>query len=310
MKHQVLAIVGPTAVGKTDLSLRLAEELNGEIISGDALQVYRGLDIGTAKATPAERRQIPHHLIDIRDVDERYSAYDFQQEAQELIEKISAQGKLPIIVGGTGFYLAGLLKNWSLGGRAYNEAQKIRNELYAELEQIGPQKMWQRLAQLDPIAAAKIPVNNHRRIIRALEVIKQTGGLFSKQQQEPAPYDALVIGLTCPRDLLYQRINYRVKLMFTQGLPQEAAWLFDRVDATAQSAKGIGYREWVAYFAGEKTQQQVLTQIQRDSRHYAKRQLTYFRHQLPTQWFDLLTKPRLDQLRLQRALQRWQQSAE
>lgn len=290
MKPKVLAIVGPTAVGKTALSLEIAQKFNGEIISGDSMQVYRHLDIGTAKATTAEQAVAPHHLIDICDVDQAYSAFTFKQLATQKIAEITARQHLPIIVGGTGFYLRSLLENLDLGGaETADEQNRLRHDLEQLLAEIGPEKLWQQLHQQDPAAAAKIPVSNTRRVIRALEVIKRTGSLFSIQTQHEQPFDALVIGLNTERTLLYQRINQRVEQMLAEGLIDEAKWLFKQVEQTAQAAKGIGYREFWPYFNQQADLSTTKTQIQLDSRHYAKRQLTYFRNQLPVSvnWFDL-----------------------
>ena len=290
MKPKVLAIVGPTAVGKTALSLEIAQKFNGEIISGDSMQVYRHLDIGTAKATAAEQAVAPHHLIDICDVDQAYSAFTFKQLATQKITEITARQHLPIIVGGTGFYLRSLLENLDLGGaETADEQNRLRHDLEQLLAEIGPEKLWQQLHQQDPAAAAKIPVSNTRRVIRALEVIKRTGSLFSIQTQHEQPFDALVIGLNTERTLLYQRINQRVEQMLAEGLIDEAKWLFKQVEQTAQAAKGIGYREFWPYFNQQADLSTTKTQIQLDSRHYAKRQLTYFRNQLPVSvnWFDL-----------------------
>lgn len=290
MKPKVLAIVGPTAVGKTALSLEIARKFNGEIISGDSMQVYRHLDIGTAKATAAEQAVAPHHLIDICDVDQAYSAFTFKQLATQKIAEITARQHLPIIVGGTGFYLRSLLENLDLGGaETADEQNRLRHDLEQLLAEIGPEKLWQQLHQQDPAAAAKIPVSNTRRVIRALEVIKRTGSLFSIQTQHEQPFAALVIGLNTERTLLYQRINQRVEQMLAEGLIDEAKWLFKQVEQTAQAAKGIGYREFWPYFNQQADLSTTKTQIQLDSRHYAKRQLTYFRNQLPVSvnWFDL-----------------------
>lgn len=291
MKPKVLAIVGPTAVGKTALSLEIAQKFNGEIISGDSMQVYRHLDIGTAKATAAEQAVAPHHLIDICDVDQAYSAFTFKQLATQKIAEITARQHLPIIVGGTGFYLRSLLENLDLGGaETADEQNRLRHDLEQLLAEIGPEKLWQQLHQQDSAAAAKIPVSNTRRVIRALEVIKRTGSLFSIQTQHEQPFDALVIGLNTERTLLYQRINQRVEQMLAEGLIDEAKWLFEQVEQTTQAAKGIGYREFWPYFNQQADLSTTKTQIQLDSRHYAKRQLTYFRNQLPVSvnWFDLL----------------------
>ncbi len=314
MKEKVLAIVGPTAVGKTALSLALATKFNGEIISGDSLQVYRHLDIGTAKITAAERGQVPHYLLDIRDVSDSFSAYDFKVAAGRLITEISGRGHLPIIVGGTGMYLASLLKDFTLGATTDTPVtaqaqQRVRQQLAAEWQALGSQAMWQRLATVDPDAAAGIPAKNRQRVLRALEVWQLTGQRFSAQPPLTAPYDAFVLGLNCQRPLLYQRINQRVEQMVAAGLADEARWLFQQVDPEAQAAKGIGYREWPPYFQQQASLAATITAIQTDSRHYAKRQLTYFRHQFATHWFDLLDQPQSAQLEIDTALTQWLRTA-
>lgn len=290
MKPKVLVIVGPTAVGKTALSLKLAQEFNGEIISGDSMQVYRHLNIGTAKATESEQAVAPHHLIDICEVNQDYSAYEFKKLATKAINEITSRQHLPIIVGGTGFYIRSLLENLELGGPEETAiSQQIRHELEQTLAEIGPEELWQRLNQLDPDAASKIPVANSRRVVRALEVIQRTGEKFSLQAQHDPQFDALLIGLNTERKSLYQRINQRVDQMVTEGLVDEASWLTQEVDQNAQAAKGIGYRELWPYFTGTIELPVAIEQIKIDSRHYAKRQITYFRHQLDVNWFDILS---------------------
>ncbi|MTV81055.1 tRNA (adenosine(37)-N6)-dimethylallyltransferase MiaA [Secundilactobacillus folii] len=289
---KVLAIIGPTAVGKTELSLELARKFNGEIISGDSMQVYRGLDIGTAKIMPSKREGIPHYLIDIRNVDQRYSVADFVSESQSLIESITARGGLPMVVGGTGFYLKALLYNMNLGGDSFDQSQQIRNRWHHFADEKGGQALWNRLNAVDPDAAAKIPVSNQRRVIRALEVYERTGTLFSKQQTTLKPrYDAFVIGLNTDRPTVYARINHRVDLMIQAGLLAEARQLFEAGGSQWQSGKGIGYRELFPYFKGEVSLSQATEKIKQDTRHYAKRQLTWFRHQIPVHWYDIIQDP-------------------
>lgn len=287
---KILLIVGPTAVGKTDLSISLAKALNGEVISGDSMQVYRKLDIGTAKVTPEEMAGVPHHLIDVADVDQRYTVADFKQQASQAIDTITRHGHLPLVVGGTGFYLQGLVENLSLGADNYDQkSQMIREHWQQVALEKGPAFVWHHLNGIDPKAAGKIPVNNIRRSIRALEVIEKTGKLFSKQEKPKPVYDYLTIGLTTDRKLLYQRINQRVDLMMKKGLLDEAQWLYGQGALELPAGKGIGYRELVPYFAGQQSLAACVEKIKQDSRHYAKRQLTWFRHHLNTHWFDLVT---------------------
>ena len=288
--NKVIAIVGPTAVGKTALSVKLAQAENGEIISGDSMQVYRHLDIGTAKVTTAEMAGVPHHLIDICDINERYSAARFKQEAGYWINDISARGRLPIIAGGTGFYLQTLTNNLSLGRDHFDEESvRIRAHWNQVAEEKGNQFIWDHLAQIDPAASQKIPVNNRRRIIRAIEVVQKTGQLFSAQPQESSNNDFFLIGLNTDRQVLYQRINARVDQMVAGGLLDEARWLYDNYGANSPAGKGIGYHELFPYFAGQCSLADAVAKIKQDSRHYAKRQLTWFRNKMDVHWFDLVS---------------------
>lgn len=287
---KVVAIVGPTAVGKTSLSIKLATALNGEIISGDSMQVYRHLDIGTAKVTPKEMAGIPHHLIDICDVDEQYSVAKFKNEANSWIQKISNAHRLPLIVGGTGFYLQSLTNNLALGGNQNNQrSEKFRQHWQQVLEERGPHYVWEQLENKDPKAARAIPENNSRRVIRALEVIDESGQLFSQQQQSQAMDDFLLIGLTTDRQVLYDRINRRVDIMIDSGLLEEAKWLYDKGGIDLPAGKGIGYHELFPYFAGKCSLEDAVAKIKQDSRHYAKRQLTWFRNKMDVHWFDLVS---------------------
>ena len=287
---KAIAIVGPTAVGKTALSIQLAHDLNGEVISGDSMQIYRHLDIGTAKITPAEMDGVPHHLIDIRDLNQRFSAAEFQKLANEQIDQIAARQHLPMVVGGTGFYLQTLTENLALGADHFDEqSQRIRDYWHQMADQKGPEAVWKQLYQKDPQAAKKIPVGNLRRVIRALEVIEKTGQLFSQQTQTKSDNEFLLIGLTTERSVLYERINQRVDLMIKEGLLDEARWLYEQGGENYQSGKGIGYRELFPYFKGETTLADAIAKIKQDSRHYAKRQLTWFRNKMNVQWYDLVS---------------------
>lgn len=287
---KAIAIVGPTAVGKTALSIQLAHDLNGEVISGDSMQIYRHLDIGTAKITPAEMDGIPHHLIDIRDLNQRFSAAEFQKLANEQIDQIAARQHLPMVVGGTGFYLQTLTENLALGADHFDEqSQRIRDYWHQMVDQKGPEVVWKQLYQKDPQAAKQIPVGNLRRVIRALEVIEKTGQLFSQQTQTKSDNEFLLIGLTTERSVLYERINQRVDLMIKEGLLDEARWLYEQGGENYQSGKGIGYRELFPYFKGETTLADAIAKIKQDSRHYAKRQLTWFRNKMNVQWYDLVS---------------------
>ncbi len=285
-------IAGPTAVGKTALSIQLARALNGEIISGDSMQVYRKLDIGTAKVTPEEMDGVPHYLIDICEWSERYSVAEFQQHARQKITEITQKGKLPIVVGGTGLYIQALLYDFKLGneGEVTPEQVQIKQEL-AQLERTcSKEELWQRLAACDPLAADAIHVNNTRKVLRALEVFLVTGkSILTPTQKPQALYDYYLIGLTTERDVLYERINQRVEWMIKQGLEEEARGLLAQREAHAW--QGIGYKEFLPYFDGQQSLTETIESIQLASRRYAKRQLTWFRNRLAAHWFDLVTHP-------------------
>ncbi|WP_390404819.1 tRNA (adenosine(37)-N6)-dimethylallyltransferase MiaA [Lacticaseibacillus jixiensis] len=282
---KLLMIGGPTAVGKTALSIQLAQACDGEVINADAYQIYRGMDIGTAKATVAERAGVVHHLLDIVEPGQPYSVARFKAAAQTAIKAVTARGKLPIVVGGTGFYMNALRLDLPLGGQA------PPSDLREQLQQVDSAALWQQLAAQDPAAAAAIPVGNRRRVIRALEVIHETGKRFSQQPVPKPAYDALVIGLTTERSLLYQRINTRVRDMIDAGLVAEVRRVVAQAGPEAQALKAIGYKELLPYLNGEQSLPEAVALIQKNSRHYAKRQLTYFRHQMPTQWYDLVQHP-------------------
>lgn len=292
--EKVIVIVGPTAVGKTALGVRLAQLFNGEVISGDSMQVYRGLDIGTAKVTDAEKGDVPHHLIDVRDVDEPYTASDFQQMGRTKINEITAREHIPIVVGGTGLYIESLLYNMSHGEA--DPDPDFRTEMEALAEKESRQFVWEKLEAIDPEAADNIHPNNLVRTVRALEVHHVTGQKFSdykKQQNERQPlYDTFIIGLNTDRELLYNRINQRVDLMMADGLIDEARWLDCAVSRDAQSVRGIGYKELFAYFDGDINLQEATSDIKQASRHYAKRQLTWFRNKTAVDlWVNLVEHP-------------------
>jgi len=288
--EKVLAIVGPTAVGKTALAIDLAQKFNGEIISGDSMQVYRHLDIGTAKATPAEQAQATHHLIDVKDVDQQFTVAQFVAAAQELIPAITARGHLPIIAGGTGFYLQALFDGLKLGAEAPGDPA-VRDRFRAIAQEKGAEYLWQQLDAKDPQAAAKIPVTNIRRTVRALEVIAVTGQLFSHQENGGPQYDELYLALNTDRNLLYDRINQRVDLMAQGGLLDEVRWLASQGGTDLPAATGIGYRELLPVLDQPDRIPAAIDQVKQDSRHYAKRQLTWFRNQTTATWYDLVQHP-------------------
>jgi tRNA dimethylallyltransferase len=287
--QKLICLVGPTAIGKTKTAIELAKIFDCEIVSGDSMQVYSELSIGTAAPTAAEQSQVPHHLVHCQSVFEPYDVHDFVEQAQREINKIEAKDKLPLLAGGTGFYAKALLYDLALGGK-----QEETNDpaLEEELQEKGPQAMWDKLNKLDPNAAAKIPWQNARRTLRALTVIKQTGQPFSQQQKEVKPrYDFLVLGLNTDRALLYERINQRVDVMMEQGLLKEAQFVFDNRGRIYQAKQAIGYKEFFPYFEKKTELTTCVEKLKQSSRRYAKRQLTYFRHQLPVRWFDPLQDP-------------------
>lgn len=294
---KVIAIVGPTAVGKTSLSIELAKQFNGEIISGDSMQVYRGLDIGTAKVTAEEMEGIPHHLIDVRDVDESYSAADFQKAARKAIQEISDRGKLPIIVGGTGLYIQSLLWDYKLGNEGELEDDSLRAKYEAFAEENGNLALWEKLQLTDPLAAEKIHCNNRKKMIRALEVFELTGHSILEPKEQPKElYDSFLIGLNTDRSILYQRINQRVDIMVEQGLLAEAKNLAK--NPTVQAAQGIGYKEFFPYLSGGSSLEAALEEVKLHSRRYAKRQLTWFRNRMSVRWYDLIQQPeKIDEIK-------------
>lgn len=288
MNTPIVVIAGPTASGKSSLALRLALEINAEIINADSQQVYRGLDIGTAKPSQADLNTIPHHLVDIAPPEYNFSAADFVAAADEAISDIIARGKKVIVVGGTGLYiralLHGLVDSPTGGG-------KIRNILQSELLEKGALAMYQELCQVDPDAARQIHPNNSVRVVRALEVYRQTGTPFSCYQQEhgfrESRYNPLLIGLSIERELLYERIGERVDCMMEMGLVDEVRGLLAAgVTPDAKGMQAIGYKEIVAYLAGDMTVEESVRLIKRNTRHYAKRQLTWFKSDPTIVWLD------------------------
>ena len=282
---KVVAIVGPTAVGKSALGLKLAKKFNGEIISGDSMQIYRNLDIGTAKDSPQELAEVPHHLVDICDADQRYTVKDFQAKAKTIITDLSADNKLPLVVGGTGFYLSSLVNNLNLGGK--KDDNKYRQEL-VELEKFGRiDKLQAILKDEDPLAYQKIDIENTRRLIRAIEVIRSTGKSITEQDNGDKWADFYLVGLTDDRPKLYQRINDRVDKMVQMGLLDEAKYVYNNRDKFPQAKNGIGYKELFPYFEGQASLESCLDEIKKNSRHFAKRQFTYFRNQMDVDWYNI-----------------------
>ncbi len=282
----VLCIVGPTAVGKTKMSIELAKKLNGEIISGDSMQIYRGMDIGTAKATMDERQGIPHHLIDEKNPDEPYSVAAFQQTVRAKMEEIKSRGKLPIIVGGTGLYIKSVLYDYEFAGES--ESKEIDEAKYGHLSN---EELHAKLAAVDEAGAKDIHPNNRKRVIRALEIYETSGVKKSEmieKQEHKMIYDACLIGLTDDRTVLYDRINKRVDVMYETGLVEEVKALFDEgIPAESQSIRAIGYKELYDYFKGFISLEESKELIKRNSRRYAKRQYTWFNNQMDVTWFKV-----------------------
>ncbi|MDE4086421.1 tRNA (adenosine(37)-N6)-dimethylallyltransferase MiaA [Planococcus maritimus] len=284
---EVIAIVGPTASGKTALSIELAKRFNGEIINGDSMQVYRGMDIGTAKIRSEEMNGIPHHLLDIRNPDESFSVAEYQSLVREKIKEIQQRGRLPIIVGGTGLYVQSVLFDYRFSTQQVDE--ELRHTLHTELERLGPEAMHSKLMALD--SEIDIHPNNTRRVLRALEILlsgeeKEDGSLA----QAPM-YDELIIGLDVPRAKLYERIDSRVDGMMADGLLDEVRRLYDSGLRDVQSIKAIGYKELYGYFDGLYSLEEAVFKLKRNSRKYAKRQFTYFRNKMPILWLDATADP-------------------
>jgi len=296
MKPRLLVIVGPTAVGKTALSLYLAKKFDGEIISGDSMQVYRGMDIGTAKATPEERQQVPHHLIDIIDPDDLFSVQQFKELARLKIDEITARNRLPILVGGTGLYIEAVTHDYEMPYVPENTA--FRQEMRRIAETEGVLSLHRRLKEVDPKTAEKLHPNDVKRMIRALEVYHGTGRPFSELKGKgTSPYQTLWIGLTMPRELLYRRINERVDLMMEEGLVDEVRKLRERgYHLGLTSMQAIGYKEIMSYLEGDITKEEAIHLIKRGTRKYAKRQFSWFRRLPEIHWFDVTDKEYMEEI--------------
>lgn len=291
MKPVVLALVGPTGSGKTRTAIRLYQALNAEIISMDSMQVYRGMDIGTAKPTREELAAAPHHMIDVVDPDQMLTVSMYREMACEAIDGILARGRTPLLVGGTGLYLQALSYEMSLGENGADHA--LREELHRIAgEAGGPQRLHERLQRVDPASAEKLHPNDVRRVIRALEIYETSGRAKSEQadeQRREGPYHVLVYGLSLPREMMYARINARVDEMIRNGLVEEVKGLLDRgIEPRPEGGamQAIGYKEIVSALRGEMTMERAIDLIKQGSRRYAKRQWTWFRHDPRTKWFD------------------------
>jgi len=287
-KPPLILIVGPTAVGKTEISIQLAERLDGEIVSVDSRLFYRGMDIGTAKPTTDEQARVPHHLIDIADPDETLSLAVFQQKAREIIGDIHTRNKLPFLVGGTGQYVRAVIQGWT--PPEVEPDEDMRNELESQKEEYGIYWLYEKLTNLDPEAAEKIDPRNYRRTIRALEVIMTTGKKFSEQRgQSDSPYHLVMIGLTRPRDELYQRVDARIEMMFANEFIVEVKGLLEKgYSPSLPTMSAIGYRECVSVIKGELTEEQAKVQIRHATRVYVRRQANWFKESDPNiRWFKV-----------------------
>ena len=291
MKKPLIVIAGPTACGKTDISIDLAEKIGGEIISGDSMQVYKYMDIGTAKVTKEEMRDIPHYLVDELYPDEEYNVMLFQQKAKQYMGGIYSRGHIPIIVGGTGFYINALVYDNDF---SEEEESEIRKELYAVAENEGAEKLHAMLAEVDPEYAANIHHNNVKRVARALEYYRLTGEKMSEHnknaKEKETPYNLAFFVLNMDREKLYERINLRVDIMMNNGLEQEVRKLIEMgYSSELVSMQGLGYKEFIPYFNGEISLEQVVDDIKKYTRRFAKRQLTWFRGQTNGTWLDMGT---------------------
>lgn len=289
-KLPLLVLIGPTAVGKTELSLSMAEQLNGEIVSADSRYFYRGMDIGTAKPSATEMARVRHHLVDVADPDQNWSLAVFQQAAREAIADIHSRGKLPLLVGGTGQYIRAVTEGWTPPEVAPDaRLREVLEKMATERGEDGIYWLHARLAILDPDAAAKIDARNLRRTVRALEVVLSTGQLFSAQSgRGESAYELLTVGLNRPRAELYQRIDERIDLMFQNGFLEEVALLYKKgYGPELPSMSAIGYREAGAVLRGEMSQDEAITQMRRLTRMFVRRQANWFKPDDPQiKWFE------------------------
>lgn len=285
-KIPVIAVVGPTASGKTSLSIEIAKRFGGQVVSADSMQIYEKMNIATAKPTDDEMQGIPHHLIGFQPIDKKFSVADYVKSAKDCINKIHADGNLPIIAGGTGLYVDSLLQNIQFSEEDSNT--EIRKELTEMFDEKGAEYMLNWLNEIDPDTASRLHLNDKSRIIRALEIYKATGKTMTEQKvlsrEEETPFDALYIGINYrDRNVLYDRINLRVDLMLQNGLLEEAKDFYN-IPSEKTSCQAIGYKELAPYFRGENTLDECIEKLKIETRHYAKRQLTWFRKNENINW--------------------------
>jgi tRNA dimethylallyltransferase len=281
---KVLVIVGPTAIGKSSLSINLAKRFNGEIINGDSIQVYKELNIASAKITKDEMNGIPHHLLDYKEVTDDYNVAIFQQDGRKAIEDITSRGKLPIVCGGTGLYIKALLYDYTF----LKQEETISNDY----SQYSNEQLFEMLKQLDYQSSLTIHPNNRKRVIRALDMAK-SGSSKSEQeakQEHKLLYDAKIISLTMDREKLRNRIDQRIEVMLNQGLLDEINYLFGKYPYDLHCFQGIGYKEFIPYHKNIKTLQECIEDVKTHTKQFAKRQYTWFRNQMPVDWYDIENK--------------------
>lgn len=299
MKEKIIILVGPTASGKTDMGVRLAKKLNAEIISADSMQIYKDMDIGTAKPTVQEMEGIPHYLIDVVEPDQEFSVALFREQSEKCIEDILSRQKKPLIVGGTGLYINSLSKPWNFSKTEPNH--ELRLELESVAKEKGNEYLHNMLLEADPSSAQLIHPNNVKRVIRAIEIFKTSGTTKSQLDFESTlkevKYDPLLIGLDMKRSILYSRIERRIDLMLDKGLVDEVTNLLNLgYNQSLVSMQGLGYKEVVKYLKGEYTFDQCVDILKRDTRHFAKRQMTWFRRDDRIKWFPIEDYANLDLL--------------
>ena len=287
-KAKVIAICGPTASGKTALSIELAKKINGEIVSCDSMQIYKYMNIGTAKPDTQEMQGIKHYLLDIVEPNERYSVADYKRDAKKAIKEIIEKGKVPIIVGGTGLYLDSLIYEIEYQNIEFDE--EYRKKLEKQVEEIGLETLYEEAKKIDPEAIEKISPNDKKRILRILEIYHTTGKNKTEQEKESrkkeVEYDYRVFAISWDREVLYDRINKRVDIMIKQGLIQEVKGILEEYDEFPTAMQGLGYKEVVQYLKGEYTKEEMIEKLKMETRRYAKRQLTWFRKNKQTIWLD------------------------
>lgn len=292
MKPKVIVIAGPTASGKTSLSVALAKQINGEIVSCDSMQIYKDMTIGTAKATKEEQEGIPHYLIDFVSPDERYTVSDFTKDAKKAIEEILSKGKTPILVGGTGLYIDSLI--YEIDYPEIKTDDAYRKYLEQIVEKEGLETLYNQACSIDEEAMKKISPNDKKRILRVLEIYHDTGKTKTQQEIESrkneVPYDYKVFAIDMPREILYERIEKRVDIMLEQGLIKEVEDLLKKYFEFPTAMQGLGYKEVRQYLEGKLTKEEMIEVLKKETRHYAKRQLTWFRKNKETVWLNGLAR--------------------